>query len=248
MIKQSTCIKDTIAEKKILTFIIAYNEEGAIKKVIDDIREFAPYSDIVVIDDCSSDKTALIASNAGVPVISHMINSKTAGYAAVKTAMIYAHLNHYDICCQFDGDGQHDAAYLSRIIEPVAAGDADLVIGSRFMAEQGYAPTFARATGIKIFSLITSLIIGQRVYDISSGFKASGKKIIQLIARYPHLISDTNEMIILAKRNGAAIVEVPVKMRARETGKSWYSLSKYILYPIRTLLYILAVIIRQRNV
>ncbi|MDC1433195.1 glycosyltransferase family 2 protein [Burkholderiales bacterium] len=238
---------DLIAGKKILTFIIAYNEEDAIRGVIDDIRKFAPYSDIVVIDDCSTDGTVLIAKNAGVPVISHMINSKTAGYAAVKTAMIYASLHNYDICCQFDGDGQHDAAYLARIIEPVALGEADLVIGSRFMAEQGYVPSFARATGIMIFSWITSLIIGQRILDISSGFKANGKKIIRRITQYPHLISDTNEMIIWAKRNGAVILEVPVKMSARENGKSWYSLSKYISYPLRTLLCILAVIIRQRH-
>lgn len=248
MTKQYTYINDAIAGKKILTFIIAYNEECAIGKVIDDIRKFAAYSDIVVIDDCSTDETACIARNAGIPVVSHMINSRTAGYAAVRTAMIYAYFNNYDICCQFDGDGQHDAAYLYRIIEPVAVGSADFVIGSRFMKEQGYVPSFARATGIKIFSRITSFIIRQRVYDISSGFKASGKKIIRLFALYPHLISDTNEMIILAKNNGAQILEVPVKMRARETGNSWYSLTKFILYPLRSLLYILAVIVRQRNV
>lgn len=247
MIKQSTCFNDAIAGKKILIFIIAYNEEGTIQKVIDDIREFAAYSDIVVIDDCSTDKTACIARNAGVHVISHLINSNTAGFAAVKTAMIYAFLNNYDICCQIDGDGQHDAAYLSRIIAPVAGGEADFVIGSRFLGERGYTPTFARATGIKIFSWITSFIIGQRIYDITSGFKATGRKIIKLFALYPHLIYDTNEMIILAKINGAILLEVPVKMKQREAGKSWYSLSKSILYPLRALLYIFAVIVRKRN-
>lgn len=238
---------DLIAEKKILTFIIAYNEEDAIKSVIDDLRKFAPYSDIIVIDDCSTDGTARIAKNSGVPVICHMINSKTAGYAAVKTAMVYASLHNYDICCQFDGDGQHDASYLSRIIEPVASGEADLVIGSRFMAEQGYVPSFARSTGIMIFSWITSLIIGQRILDISSGFKANGKKIIRKIVQYPHLISDTNEMIIWAKKNGAVTLEVPVSMRARVSGRSWYSMFRFISYPLRTLVCILAVIIRKRD-
>lgn len=238
---------DSISGKKILIFIIAYNEEDSIKRVIDDIRKFAPYSDVVVIDDCSTDGTVRIAKNSGVPVIRHMINSRTAGYVAVRTAMIYASLHDYDICCQFDGDGQHDAAYLSRIIEPVALGEADLVIGSRFMTEQGYVPSFARATGIMIFSWITSLIIGQRIRDISSGFKANSKKIIQRVAEYPHLISDTNEMIIWAKRNGAVILEVPVKMSVRKNGRSWYSLSRYIGYPLKTLLYIVAAIVRRRN-
>lgn len=234
-------------DKKILIFIIAYNEAETIRKVIDDIREFASFAHIVVVDDCSTDETVSIAKGAGVHVIGHLVNSKTAGYAAVKTAMMYAYLNRYDICCQFDGDGQHDAAYLSRILEPVLNEHADLVIGSRFLGERGYTPTLARATGIKIFSWITSWIIGQRIHDISSGFKASGAKIIRLFALYPHLISDTNEMIILAKKNGAVLLEVPVRMRVREGGKSWYSLSKFIFYPIRTLLYILAVIVRQRN-
>jgi hypothetical protein len=248
MINHSADFKLAISGKKILSFIIAYNEADAIKKVIDDIREFAPYSDIVVVDDCSTDNTACIARDARVKVISHLINSQTAGYAAVKTAMIYAFQNNYDICCQFDGDGQHDAAYLAKIIEPVARGDFDMVIGSRFLGEVGYSPSFARATGIKIFSQITSLIISQRICDISSGFKANSHKVIRLIALYPHLISDTNEMIILAKNSGASILETPIKMRARETGKSWFSFTKYVLYPIKTMLYIVAVIVRKRNV
>ncbi|MBI3633717.1 MAG: glycosyltransferase family 2 protein [Candidatus Vogelbacteria bacterium] len=247
MVNQPADFKLALSGKKILSFIITYNEAGAIKKVIDDIREFAPYSDIVVIDDCSTDNTVRIARDAGVKVISHLVNSRTAGYAAVKTAMIYAFQNNYDICCQFDGDGQHDAAYLAKIIEPVARGDFDMVIGSRFLGEAGYSPSFARATAIKIFSQITSLIIGQRICDISSGFKANGHKVIRLIALYPHLISDTNEMIIVTKFNGATILETPIKMRARETGKSWFSLTKYVLYPIKTMLYILAVIVRGRN-
>ena len=234
--------------RRVLTFVIAYNEEAVIRRVIDDVRLYAPYSDIVIVDDCSTDGTANIARDAGVPVISHLVNSGTAGYAAVKTAMIYAFIKGYDVCCQVDGDGQHMAEYLSRIAEPVLEGRADLVIGSRFLGETGYRPTFARTVGIKVFSWITSLIIGQRIHDVSSGFKANSRKIINLYANYPHTILDTNEMLIWAHRSGGRILEVPVKMAARESGRSWYSLSKYLLYPIRTMLYIVAVIVRKSNV
>jgi len=237
----------TFEEPRVLIFIIAYNEEGTIKSVIEDIRMYAPYADIIVVDDCSTDRTEHIARSKGVPVISHLTNSNTAGFAAVKTAMIYASLYGYDICCQVDGDGQHNAAFLSNIIEPIRRDEADFVIGSRFLETQGYTSTKTRIIGIKIFSLITSIIVGQRIYDVTSGFKATGAKIIKLFAQYPHIIHDTNEMIILASLHGARVTEVPVCMNNRKGGKSWYSFSKAILYPLRTLLLILAVVTRRRG-
>lgn len=233
--------------KKILVFILAYNEENTIREVIADIRGKAPYVDIVVIDDCSTDHTRRFAEESGVPVISHLTNSNNAGFSAVKTAMTYAYFEGYDICCQIDGDGQHDASFLHDIIAPVADGRADFVIGSRFLKVQGYTSTFPRVVAIKFFSYVTSLIIRQRVYDVTSGFKATGKRIIDLFALYPHLIHDTNEMIILAWKSRARILEVPVKMNKRHSGRSWYSFSKAVLYPIRTLLVIIEVMIRRNN-
>lgn len=240
--------KALIKGPRILVFIIAYNEESSIAAVIDDIKTHAPYADIVLIDDCSTDTTAKIARGKGVYVIKHILNSKTPGYAAVRTAMMYAFLNNYDICCQFDGDGQHDAAYLQKIIAPVAEGLADLVIGSRFIETAGYQQTLVRVTGIKVFSYITSWIINQRIKDISSGFKASGRKIIALYANFPYMLTDTNEMLILAKRTKHRILEVPVHMRERQHGKSWHSFFKFSIYPIRTMLYILSVLIKPQKV
>lgn len=232
---------------KILVFIIAYNEELNIATVIEDIRTNAPSVDIVLIDDCSTDKTVKIAKNLGVYTITHLVNSNTSGYAAVRTAMMYAYMNNYDICCQVDGDGQHDASYLFKIIEPIASGCADLVIGSRFLGHAGYTPSLARKTGIKVFSSITSFIIGQQIKDISSGFKASGRNVINLFANYPFLLTDTNEMLILIKKCGFRIVEMPVKMRDRVYGRSSHSFLNMTLYPIRTLIYILSVIIQPHR-
>lgn len=232
---------------KILVFIIAYNEEKSILNVIDDIRLNAPYADILLVDDCSTDNTVRLAQQADVKVIRHLINSRTAGYTAVKTAMTYAHMSNYDICCQFDGDGQHLAEYLFKIISPILDGRADLVIGSRFLGDAGYKPSIARALGIGIFSYITSLILRQRIYDVSSGFKANNKKVIKIYATYPHMITDTNEMLILAKMRGAIISEVAVKMKSRESGKSWHSFSRFAVYPFKTFVCILAVILRERN-
>jgi len=247
MTQDFSSFDSVIAGKRILAFVLAYNEEKTIRDVIENIRQSAPYADIVVIDDCSTDRTKQFAQEAGVPVISHLINSNNAGFSAVKTAITYAHLEGYDICCQVDGDGQHDASFLRHIIAPVADDRADYVIGSRFLKVQGYTSTLPRVIAITFFSWVTSLIIRQRVYDVTSGFKAMGKKIIGIFALYPHLIHDTNEMIILAKMNGSRILEVPVIMKRRRSGRSWYSVSKAILYPIKTLLVIIEVLVRRNN-
>jgi glycosyltransferase involved in cell wall biosynthesis len=236
--------KNPFPDKKILVAIIAYNEEANIQSAIQDVRKNAPFADIIVVDDCSDDRTVEIAKEEEVRVISHPFNSRTLGYAAIRTAFMYAQANEYDICCQFDGDGQHDAAFLDNIIRPVALGHADLIIGSRFLDSSSYKPSLPRKSGIRIFSLITSAIIGQKIMDITSGFKANGKRAIKLLARYPYLLSDTNEIIILVKKCHLTIQEVPVTMRERQGGRSGLTFFNAVVYPLKTILYILAVISR----
>ena len=234
--------------KKILIGIIAYNEDKNIINAINDIREHYGESDVILIDDCSTDKTRKIAMSMGVKVIKHPVNLNTSGFTSVKTSFLYAYRNGYDIYCQFDGDAQHDARYLKTITEPIIAGSADLVVGSRFLSEKSFRSTLPRRIGVKIFSFITSFLVGQKIVDISSGFKAYGPKVINLFAeKYPYPIVDTNEILIVSHYAGAVIKEVPVRMKLRLNGKSCINLYKTSVFPIRIATYIFGLFLQRKR-
>ena len=105
---------------------------------------------------------------------------------AVQTGYVYAERNHYDIAVQIDGDGQHDPAYLNRLSETLISHDADMVIGSRFIENEGFQSTFMRRVGISYFTFLIKLLTGARVTDPTSGFRMVNRKVIQLFAHdYP---------------------------------------------------------------
>jgi glycosyltransferase involved in cell wall biosynthesis len=129
--------------KRVLVAVIAYNEEKNLPNTLRDLREYGPQVDIVVIDNGSTDRTKDVAIAAGVPVVSHCVNSG-GSMGTVMSYFLYAHRNRYDCLCQFDGDGQHVAAELTKIIAPVLEGSADYVIGSRFLSKEGFQSYFLR--------------------------------------------------------------------------------------------------------
>ena len=138
---------------KILVAVIAFNEERNIEKTILDLKNNNFGFDVVLVDNGSRDNTVAIAHDMGVPAISHCINSGGSG-GTLKTYMIYGYRNNYDIICQFDGDGQHIASELPKIVEPVQKNEADYVIGSRYINKEGFQSSALRRVGIKLFSNI----------------------------------------------------------------------------------------------
>ena len=121
---------------RVLIAVIAYNEEKNLATTLGDLKQNGPAgADIVVIDNGSSDRTKNVAISAGVPVISHCVNSG-GSMGTVMSYFLYAYRNKYDCLCQFDGDGQHVASELPKIIAPVLSGKADYMIGSRFLSKE----------------------------------------------------------------------------------------------------------------
>jgi len=207
---------------KILVAVIAYDEEENIAATLRDVKEHNFGYDVVVINDGSTDRTLEICRDTGFQVLLHCVNSGSFG--AVRTYFLYAYLNGYDVLCQFDGDGQHVASELQKIVLPIQSEEADYVIGSRFIEKEGFQSTFVRRMGIRLFCGLHSKIIGQRVTDSTSGFRAYSRKVIELFGRaYPHEIHDTVQLLLLTYYNGGRILEVPVKMRPRQHGVSEYS-------------------------
>src|SRR5207248_9041062 len=134
--------------------------------------------------DGSVDRTAEVAAAHGAHVIRLPFNLGIGG--AVQTGFRYAWEGAYELAVRVDGDGQHDPAQLARVLEPVLAGEADIVVGSRFAGDSAYTSTTARRVGIRVLAWVVSAIARQRVTDSTSGFQALDRKAIRLFARdYP---------------------------------------------------------------
>ncbi len=229
-----------------LIAVIAYNEEPNIVKTLNDLQEYNFGFDVVVIDDGSGDRTFEICREAGVSVLRHCMNSGSFG--AVNTYFLYAYLQGYDILCQFDGDGQHLASELPKIIAPIKKNEADYVIGSRFIEEGGFRSSSLRRIGIRLFSSLNSKVVGQRITDSTSGFRAYNKKTIDLFGKtYRHEIHDTIQLLLLAHYNGGRIVEVPVAMRPRKYGISEYNAINSVGFLIKGLVNILGSVLQRKQ-
>jgi hypothetical protein len=231
----------------ILISVIVYNEEENINSVVDDILSF-PNLDLIVIDNGSFDNTVNILKEKKINYITHCVNSGNSA-GTLMTYMKYGFLNNYDIICQFDGDGQHIAKELYKIIDPIKNNEADYVIGSRFLDKIGFQSSFFRRIAIKIFANIDSLIIGHKVTDVTSGFRAYGKKVIELFGNYyKHEIYDTNQLLLLSYFAGARICEVPVKMRERVHGKSEFNILNSVTFPFKGLVNILGTLLFNKQI
>jgi glycosyltransferase involved in cell wall biosynthesis len=220
-----------------LIIIPAYNEDQAIVNVLDDIRVHYPGADVVVINDGSGDATSAVAKATGAKVIDLPYNLGIGG--AMQTGYKYAAGKDYDIAVQFDGDGQHRADQIGALLKPIVEGNADIVIGSRFLGPEGYALRISRLVGIKIIAWTVSLLCRRRVTDPTSGFRAARRNVMSLYTRhYPEDYPEP-EAIVLLHRAGFRMAEVPVLMRERETGSSSITAARAFYYMIKVLLAIM---------
>lgn len=218
----------------LLVIIPAFNEAESISGVIGDLKANLSIADILVVDDGSVDATARIASELGVNVLKLPFNLGIGG--AMQAGYLYAQRRGYDIAVQFDGDGQHLAHEVKKLLQPVVAGNADIAIGSRFMGQGAYKPSFSRKAGIKVFSTILSCILGTRVTDTTSGFRAANRRVIEFYSRaYPDDYPEVEALVLLHKA-GMRIAEVPVQMRERTSGQSSITAVRSVYYMVKVLL------------
>ena len=221
---------------KILIAVIAYNEEKNLPLVFKDLNEHNFGYDVVLIDNGSNDETAKMAMKHNIPCVRHCINTGSAS-GTLRSYFEYAHRYDYDILCQFDGDGQHLASKLPLIINPIKENKADYVIGSRFLKKEGFQSTVLRRMGISVMAGIATRTIGFKFTDITSGFRAYGKQVIDYIAmQYPYEIHDTLQLAMVSSMGGARFAEVPVIMQERAHGVSECNISFASRYMMKSLI------------
>lgn len=232
-------------KNKVLFVIPAYNEAENIEKVLKEIKKDATFADILVINDCSTDHTKEIVEKNGVKCITGIFNLRYAW--AVQTGIKYAYLNDYDYVIQFDADGQHIASEAVKLYEEATKGNHDIIIGSRYLIDNGYPCPFFRKIGTKIFSKMIQIFCKQKIADPLSGFQCLNKKVIEKyskIGAYPEF-PDAN-LVIEMLLSGYKIKEIPVKMRLREAGESMHGgIIKPIKYMINMFYTILFVMIQN---
>ncbi|KEO78522.1 glycosyltransferase family 2 protein [Paenibacillus polymyxa] len=217
---------------KILLIIPAYNEEDNIANLISSINKVNIANlEILVVNDCSLDKTHLICSNLQVNVINLPCNLGIGG--AVQTGYRFAYKNDYDIAIQVDGDGQHKPEYIEQLIQPIIERNVDLVIGSRYIQKEGFQSTLLRRIGINYFSKLLFTLTGQLITDPTSGFRACNRRVIEIFSkRYPVDYPEP-ESIMYLKRNLFTIEEIPVVMKSRESGTSSITSFKSVYYMLK---------------
>ena len=220
---------------RVLIVIPAYNEEDSIASVVDSV--VAAGYDYVVINDGSKDDTLKVCRERGINVVNLPQNLGIGG--AVQTGHLYACRHGYDVDVQIDGDGQHDISYLPRLLEKIEEG-YDLVIGSRFVERtDGFQSTALRRFGIAWLRGCIRRVSGLTVTDSTSGFRASGRRAIELFSRrYPSDYPEP-ESIVYAHNEGLRICEVPVAMRERQGGTSSIGVLSSVYYMVKVTLAIL---------
>ena len=227
---------------RVLLILPAYNEEETILSTVRQIQTAdLPQGlevDYVVINDGSSDATERICWEHHIRCISLVQNLGIGG--AVQTGYLYASMEGYDIAVQFDGDGQHDIRSLGALTAPIISGECDFTVGSRFLDDSSsFRSSVFRRVGINYLSLLIRLLTGYKIADVTSGYRAAGRRALEHLAQsYPVDYPEPEALVQLFKQ-GFRIREVPVNMFQRSGGRSSISPLRSIYYMIKVTLAIL---------
>jgi glycosyltransferase involved in cell wall biosynthesis len=231
---------------KVLVIIPALNEAASIAGTVREVLACGYPVMPLVVDDGSSDGTAKVALEAGARVVSLPFNLGIGG--AVQAGYRYALAHGFDIAIQVDGDGQHDASYIPLLVQTLVDGRVDMVVGSRFLKGQsGFRSTLLRRVGIRFFTWLIGSSTGLAASDPTSGFRACGRRLIRIFAGYYPQDFPEPESLVVAKRLGARILDVPVIMRGRTAGKSSIGKLKSPYYMVKVTLAILLHLFKTRK-
>lgn len=211
--------KERLSERReVLIVVPAYDEEGGIREVLRRIPEEVLGYEVktVVVDDGSTDATAAVTREEGVPIVTHVVNRGQGD--ALRTGFAIAIKDAADIVINLDADGQYKPEEIDRLVKPIIEGEADFVLGSRFMGFYEEAGS-VRHIGVVFFSRMISLLTGVKVSDCTNGFRAIRvSELHKLNLREDRF--NANEIILEALKNKLRFAQVPVSMMSRAAGET----------------------------
>jgi glycosyltransferase involved in cell wall biosynthesis len=206
-----------------IIFIPAWNEEDNLPAVLDDLHAQIPDADVLVVDDGSTDRTAIVARAHGAEVLS--LGTNKGLRVGIAEGYRWALEHDYAYCGRVDADGQHPARELARLLALVRADRCDVAVGSRFVAGEGYAayryrPSPSRRLGTAVLRRAMKLVLQRPFGDATSGLYAVNAKALPLLAQTFLSGAPEVEALIRVADAGLRLEEVPVTMDARASGES----------------------------
>ena len=220
--------------KRLLILIPAFNEEGAVGGVVGEVRTAVPGAPILVVDDCSMDSTRGEAIAAGAKVLALPHHLGLGG--CVQAGYRLAYELGYDYVIRVDGDGQHDPRDIPTILQALERGDCEMVIGSRFVDDNGTHTSWLRAAGIVFFRTMLRPILGRPVRDPTSGYVGVNRTALEMFSATFPLEYPEIEALVVLQRKRFRFAEVPCRFRPRRTGRSTITAVKSLYYMIHVLL------------
>jgi glycosyltransferase involved in cell wall biosynthesis len=218
----------------VIVALPALNEARRLPAVLAEVARAVPDAEIVVVDDGSRDDTAAVAAAHGARALRHPFN---LGYgAALQTAYKYARARGAPLLVQLDADGQHDPAEIPKLAAPVARGELDVAIGSRFVAPSDYRMGALRGIGRVVFERLGRWA-GVEVTDPTSGFQALSPRALELYVGdfFPPDYPDV-DVLVAAARHGLRIGEVAVTMRESPRASTLHGGTRSLYYVYKMLL------------
>lgn len=240
------------ADERVVVVIPAFNEEEALEPCVKELLERCPAVDILVVNDGSRDTTEEVARrlHRGNPRVRFVSLPFNCGIGAtVQTGLIFARNHHYTWAVQYDGDGQHDPAYVAPLVEHARTTRLDLCVGSRFLAgdDGNFRSTWLRRVGISFFARLIGALAAVKVTDPTSGFRVYGRRAIAMFAEhYPEDYPEP-EAVFRCARNHLSVGELPVRMRERQGGRSSIRYLHTAYYMLKVTLAILVDRVRARE-
>ena len=226
----------------LLVIVPAYNEEGAIAEVVISVRTHVPGAPVLVIDDCSADATLAVARGAGAEVLPLPHHLGLGG--CVQAGYKLAYELGFDYVIRVDGDGQHDARDIPRILDRLKTSGCEMVIGSRFAGENQSRTGAVRSLGIRFFRMVLRPILGQPVHDPTSGFVGVNRRALDLFSRSFPLEYPEIEALVVLQRKRFRFEEVPCRMRPRLAGRSSITAARSLYYIVHVLLGVFVNVLR----
>lgn len=208
-VSETDPVKKSNPDQDTLILVPVYNEDASIRELVVEIRRLYPELPVLVVDDGSRDDSAAEAQTGGAEVIRHPFNLGDG--AARQTGFLYALRAGYRFLVHLDGDRQHAPKEIAGFIDALRREEADLLVGSRFLGHCSYSLSPGRRFGMRLFSLICSLVIRQRITDPTSGFRGMNRRTLTVFTRgyYPQHFPDA-DVIISAHFRGLRIKEMPI--------------------------------------